>query len=178
MTARKQTNSRPPGSADPKPTRLTLPAEYGVSTSEKGLLPWSHVVDRMTAAAHYWIATVDPGGRPHATPVDGLWIDGCLYFGGSPRTRRQRNLAANAAVCVHLESASDVVILHGEARAERPDRELAVRLAAASQKKYGYSPKPEHYENNDVHVFRPRLGFAWTHLPKDATRWQFPAGDG
>jgi nitroimidazol reductase NimA-like FMN-containing flavoprotein (pyridoxamine 5'-phosphate oxidase superfamily) len=176
MTERKKTNS--PSSAGPKASRPALPSEYGVPTSEKGLLPWSHVVDRMTGAAHYWIATVDPGGRPHATPVDGLWIDGCLYFGGSPRTRRQRNLAANPSICVHLESASDVVILHGEARAERPDRQLAGRLAAASQKKYGYSPKAEHYENNDVHVFRPRVVFAWTHLPKDATRWQLPAEGG
>jgi nitroimidazol reductase NimA-like FMN-containing flavoprotein (pyridoxamine 5'-phosphate oxidase superfamily) len=132
------------------------------------------VVERLTRAVHYWIGTVSPDGRPHATPVDGLWLNDRLYFGGSPQTRRQRNLAANPAVCVHLESATDVVILHGEAHAERPDGTLAKRLAEASAQKYGYAPKPEDYEKSGVHVFRPRVVFAWTHLPKDATRWRFP----
>ena len=157
----------------PAATRPRLPREYGVTTSSKGLLAWSHVSTRMASAQHYWIATVDPSGRPHATPVDGVWLDDRLYFGGSPQTRRQRNLAANPHVCVHLESGADVVILHGEARPERPDRALAERLAEASTKKYGYAPKPEEYEKTDVHVFRPRIVFAWTNLPKDATRWIF-----
>jgi nitroimidazol reductase NimA-like FMN-containing flavoprotein (pyridoxamine 5'-phosphate oxidase superfamily) len=154
-------------------TRARLPREYGLTNGSKGLLSWSHVSTRMASAQHYWIATVDPSGRPHATPVDGLWLDDCLYFGGSPQTRRQRNLATNRAACVHLESGSDVVILHGEARPERPDRALATRLAEASRKKYGYASKPEEYEKTEVHVFRPRTVFAWTNLPKDATRWTF-----
>jgi hypothetical protein len=145
-----------------------------VSKSAKGLLHWSHVADRMTKARHYWICTVSPTGQPHATPVDGLWLQDCLYFGGSPRTRRQRNLAANPAACVHLEDGADVVILHGEARAERPDRGLAAGLAEASARKYGYGALPEEYETSGVHVFRPRVVFAWTHFPKDATRWQVP----
>jgi nitroimidazol reductase NimA-like FMN-containing flavoprotein (pyridoxamine 5'-phosphate oxidase superfamily) len=144
----------------------------------KGLLPWSHVVERMAEAMHYWICTTDPDGRPHATPVDGLWIDDRLYFGGSPQTRRQRNLAANPSACVHLESASDVVILHGEARPERPDAALAKRLAEDSTRKYGYGQTPEQYQQTDVHVFRPHTVFAWTNLPKDATRFSvgLPSG--
>jgi nitroimidazol reductase NimA-like FMN-containing flavoprotein (pyridoxamine 5'-phosphate oxidase superfamily) len=156
----------------PTASRLRLPREYGVSTAAKGLLPWSHVVERMAKAMHYWICTTDPDGRPHATPVDGLWIDDRLYFGGSPQTRRQRNLAANPSACVHLESGSDVVILHGAARPERPDAALATRLAADSTRKYGYGSTPEQYQKADVHVFRPRTAFAWTNLPKDATRWK------
>jgi Pyridoxamine 5'-phosphate oxidase len=166
------TKPAPVAGGSPTASRPRLPKEYGVSSGTKGLLPWSHVTDRMTRAQHYWIATVSPDGRPHATPVDGVWLDDRLYFGGSPQTRRQRNLAHNAAVCVHLESGSDVVILHGDAHPERPDRPLAVRLAGASAQKYGYSQTPEQYEQSDVHVFRPRVAFAWTHLPKDATRWQ------
>jgi hypothetical protein len=83
-------------------------------------------------------------------------------------------LAANPAVCIHLESGSDVVILHGEAHLHPPDRALAMRLAEASAEKYGYAPKPEEYEAGGVHVFRPRVVFAWAQFPKDATRWQFP----
>ena len=148
---------------------------YGVPKDKKGLLPWTHVTERMAKAMHYWICTVGPDGRPHATPVDGLWHEDRLYFGGSPKTRRNRNLAANPAVCVHLENGLDVVILHGEAHELRaPERSLTTRLSEASQKKYGYGPSPEEYENAaGVYVFRPRVGFAWKQFPKDATRWQF-----
>ena len=155
----------------PRASRPRFPTEYGVPTHAKGLLPWSHVADRMEKAMHYWISTTGPDGQPHATPVDGLWLDDRLYFGGSPQTRRQRNLAANPSVCVHLESGSDVVILQGEARPERPDAALAVRLAESSTRKYGYGQAAQEYERTDVHVFRPRVVFAWTNLPKDATRW-------
>jgi nitroimidazol reductase NimA-like FMN-containing flavoprotein (pyridoxamine 5'-phosphate oxidase superfamily) len=104
-----------------------------------------------------------------------LWIDERLYFGGDPRTRRNRNLAENPAVCIHLESSADVVIMHGEARQLRsPDRSLTVRLADASRKKYGYAPKPEEYESSaGVYVFHPRMVLAWRQFPKDATRWHF-----
>jgi len=169
--AKRQPSSEAPG---PRASRPNLPPEYGVSHNPKGLLPWSHVTERMTQSLHYWISTVSPDGRPHATPVDGLWLNDRLYFGGSPQTRRQRNLAANPAVCVHLESGTDVVILHGEVRAQRPDRALANRLAEGSARKYGYGPKPEVYEATDVQVFRARVAFAWTNLPKDATRWHIP----
>src|SRR5436190_22327857 len=87
---------------------------YGVPADKKGMLPWSHVTERMNEAQNYWVCTVGSNHEPHATPVWGLWLDDHLYFGGSATTRRQRNLAASPAVCIHLESDSDVVILHGK----------------------------------------------------------------
>jgi nitroimidazol reductase NimA-like FMN-containing flavoprotein (pyridoxamine 5'-phosphate oxidase superfamily) len=150
-------------------------AAYGVPTHARGLLPWSHVVERLTQAMCYWVSTVSADGRPHATPVDGLWLDDALYFGGSPQTRRSRNLASNPAVCVHLESGSDVVIVHGDALLLRnPDRPLTVRLSEASARKYGYGPKPEDYDTATVFVLRPRTAFAWKQFPRDATRWRLP----
>jgi nitroimidazol reductase NimA-like FMN-containing flavoprotein (pyridoxamine 5'-phosphate oxidase superfamily) len=148
---------------------------YGVPTHLKGLLPWSHVIERMEAAQNYWICTVGPNHEPHATPVWGLWLDDRLYFGGGPNTRRQRNLKANPAVCLHLESGSDVLILHGEAQPlGKPERALTLRLLEISQQKYGYAPSPEEYEaGENITVFRPRKVLAWTQFPKDATRWQF-----
>src|SRR5262245_16381655 len=98
----------------PAASRPHMPG-YGVAKDKTGLLPWSHVTERMDEAQNYWICTVSLDGRPHATPVWGLWVDDRLYFGGSPQTRRNRNLAENPAVCVHLESGSDVIILHGDA---------------------------------------------------------------
>ena len=157
----------------PSVGRPRIPAEYGIPKNNKGLLSWSHVIERMAHAMHYWICTVGADGRPHVTPVDGLWFDDKLYFGGSPQTRRNRDLAENPAVSVHLDSSDDVVILHGDAHLETLDHELAVQLAKVSSEKYGYAPRPEDYQTSGVHVFRPRVVFAWKQFPKDVTRWQF-----
>ncbi|HVR29660.1 MAG TPA: pyridoxamine 5'-phosphate oxidase family protein [Thermoanaerobaculia bacterium] len=151
---------------------------YGIPKSRKGLLPWSHVDARMSAAMRYWVATADPEGHPHATPVDGLWLEGRLYFGGFPSTRRSRNLLANPAACVHLEEAMDVVILHGYAAELRdPERGLIERLAELSKQKYGWSPPPEQFAAGGVFVFQPRLVLAWKDFPKDATRWRVDEDD-
>jgi hypothetical protein len=158
----------------PAAGRPRIPPGYGIPKDKKGLLPWSYVTERMARAMQYWVSTVSPHGRPHATPVDGLWLDDRLYFGGAPETRRNRNLAANPAVCVHLDSAVEVVILHGDAHLRKPDHALAVRLAEASTQKCGYAPKPEDYETGGVPVFHPRVVIAWKQFPKDATRWRLP----
>ncbi|HJS29582.1 MAG TPA: pyridoxamine 5'-phosphate oxidase family protein [Anaerolineales bacterium] len=169
-------NDTPAAGPEPAAGRPFTPGEdYGIPRSEKGLLPWAHVSERMAAARYYWISTVSPDARPHATPVDGVWLDDQLYFGGSPEARRNRNLAANPAVCVHLENGIDVVILHGEAhRLNATEHALAVRLSEASFEKYGYGPAPEDYEADldGSFVFRPRLVFAWKEFPKDVTRWR------
>lgn len=163
--------------APPSASRPRLPAAYGVPDDAGALLPWSHVVARLQSTPHYWICTVDPAGRPHAVPVDGLWLDDRLYFGGSAETRRNRNLATNPHVCVHLESASDVVILHGTATLIIPDRALARRLAEASRAKYSYAPPAGEYRKSGVHAFRPRLVFAWQRFPADVTRWRIENAD-
>jgi nitroimidazol reductase NimA-like FMN-containing flavoprotein (pyridoxamine 5'-phosphate oxidase superfamily) len=160
----------------PKASRPYFDSTYGIPKHNKGLLPWSHVSERMAQAKFYWVSTVSPEGHPHATPVDGVWMDDKLYFGGSPKTRRNRNIVANPAVCIHLESGSDVVILHGEAHAlGKVDRELAVRLSAANEEKYGYGTKPEDYEARGAgtFVFQPHIVFAWKEFAKDSTRWEF-----
>lgn len=157
--------------------RPQIPAEYGIPKENKGLLKWSHVTERMIQATHYWICTIDTKNHPHVTPVDGLWLDDRLYFGGSPQTRRSRNLVANSAVSVHLDSSEDVVILYGNAQLQTPEHELAVRLAQASKAKYGYGPRPEDYEKMGVYVFRPHRALAWKQFPKDVTRWQLSTRD-
>jgi hypothetical protein len=65
---------------DPTVSRPRLPAEYGVPKNNKGLLPWSHVTERMPQALHYWICTVGSDNRPHVTPVDEIWLNDKLYY--------------------------------------------------------------------------------------------------
>ena len=63
---------------------VRFPAAYGAPGGPVSLLPWSYVEERVRVASNYWITTVGPNARPHARPVDGVWIDGALCFGGSP----------------------------------------------------------------------------------------------
>jgi Pyridoxamine 5'-phosphate oxidase len=176
-TASTKTASKRAKGAEPSRDRPRFPPVYGISKSAKGLLPWSHVDERMRKAMRYWVSSVDPEGRPHATPVDGMWIDGKLYFGGSPTTRRNRNLVANSAACVHLEEAMDVVILHGDARELRDvPRDLSRRIIEHSKEKYGFAPPVDDLGAGGVFVFEPRLGFAWKDFTKDATRFRFASG--
>lgn len=158
--------------AAPTVGRPRMPKNYGVPKSKEGLQKWSDVSEHLAKAMHYWIATVTPDGRPHSTPVDGLWLDDALYFGGSPETRWHRNIANNPAVNVHLESSTDVVILRGSAQALKPAASLTSVLSKTSKDKYGWAPTPEQYEGG-IYVFRPAVAFAWKQFPKDATRWKF-----
>jgi PPOX class probable F420-dependent enzyme len=163
-------------SRTPLVTRPALP-DYGIAADADGLLPWSHVSEQMAAARNYWIGTVRPDGRPHATPVWGVWVDETFYFGMGPRSVKARNLAANPALAVHLESGDDVVILEGVAeRLTAVDPALFERIADQYAAKYdGFRPEPPTPEAPFV-ALRCRVALGW--LEKDfvrsATRWEFP----
>lgn len=173
---------------DPNPLSSRLPdptaarpyiLDYGIPETEDGILPWSHFCLSMENSLHYWITTVDEHHRPHATPVWGVWRDNTLFFDGSPKTRRGRNLYENPAVAVHLESGSEVVILHGDAyEIHHPALELRDLLSTLYTAKYQslcYAPGPETWVSGGLYFVQPHTAFAWTEFPKDATRWQFAA---
>ena len=125
----------------------------------------------MAAARNYWVATADPGGRPHLTPVWGRWVDGVFYFGSGPRTRKARNLSENPNVAVHPEG-DDVVIVEGVAEVVTdPDPALSDRVFAASTAKYGVGS----HGIEGSYAVHPRVVFAWTGsgLRETATRWVF-----
>ena len=170
-----QTERRERGA--PQASRPYLPKGYGVPASDEGLLPWSHVEERMSGAINYWVATTRPDGRPHVVPLWGAWLDGTFYFEGGPDTRWGRNLQTNPAVTVHLESGSDVVILEGIVeQITGPDPPFATRLADAMGGKYGslgYRPTADQWNEGGLYVVRPHVAFAWTTFPRDATRFRF-----
>jgi nitroimidazol reductase NimA-like FMN-containing flavoprotein (pyridoxamine 5'-phosphate oxidase superfamily) len=139
------------------------------------LLPWSYVEERLRAASNYWMTTVGPNARPHARPVDGVWVDGALCFGGSPETRWVRNLMANPSISVHVSSEAEAIILEGTAEyVTDPSHPLAARSTAASKEKY-----PQYFSGNQPFrpfwALRPTTAFAWTleGFPRGATRWRF-----
>jgi hypothetical protein len=158
--------------------RATMPQEYGVPTHDDGLIGWADVEPRWVEATVYWLATSGPGGVPRVRPLDGLFVDGRLYVGGSPETRWVRDLVENPRVSVHLEGGMDVAILDGEAEMleHGVDADLAERLAAESGRKYPqYGLTADAYRGPGPIVIRPRTGFAWRAFPKDVTRFRFPA---
>ena len=156
-----------PDSIRPRAERPKVPAGYGMPDGDDGMLPWEWVDEQLTRAANYWFATVWPDGGAHASPVWGVWLDGALFFDGSPETRRMKNIAANPEVAVHLESGDEVVILEGPATAmpAPPPRELTERLSAAYTAKYtghGYAPAPDQWDTGGLYVVTPRACLAWT----------------
>ena len=148
--------------AAPTASRPHMPG-YVVPRSSKGLLPWSHVAKRLESAPHYWLATASRGGRPHARPVDGVVVDGVLYFSGG-EVRWVKNLRENPRVSVHLESADDVVIIDGRVEWVESPPELVNHINEVSRERHGWNTAP-------AWGLKPEAVFAWTNLGKDATRW-------
>ncbi len=164
-----------PQSIEPLAQRPDL-QHYGVSSEPDGLLPWSFASQQLAAARNYWVSTTRPDGRPHATPVWGVWLNETLYFGAEAGSVKVRNLAANPALLVHLESGDDVVILEGEAEwLAAADPTLWARVADDYAAKYdGFRPDPPTAQQPFI-VLRPKRALGW--LEKDfvrsATRWRF-----
>lgn len=154
----------------PRPSQLTVPVEYG---SPSKLLSWEPVARRLVEAHHYWLATVRPDGRPHVVPTDGLWVDDRWYFGGSTTTVKHRNLLGNPRVSLHLDDATNAVIVEGRCAVVRPSQELAQRLVGASKEKYGYAPPASVYLGG-VWQMTPARVLAWSDVSADATRFTFP----
>lgn len=148
---------------------LGLPKSYGTPTR---VLAWSEVEPLLREAPTYWLATTRPDGRPHAVPVDGVWQDDGLYFGGDPATVHVRNLRADPRAVVHTESGASPVIAEGTAQWHVASEDEVRRLVEATRQKYGYAPPPESYRAGVWHL-RPHVVLAWNVLYEDATRFRF-----
>ncbi len=160
-------------SQEPVATRPHMP-DYGIATDPDGLLSWQHVSAQMATARNYWISTTRPDGRPHATPVWGVWLEDAFYFGAGRDSQKARNLATNPAIVVHLESGDDVIILEGTAeRVIELDPALYERIADAYAAKYeGFRPNPP-ASAEPMWAVRPHKAFGWREkdFPQSATRW-------
>jgi hypothetical protein len=157
-----------------------MPGGYGVPESTDGLLDWSQVEDRLVSATQYWMATTRPDGRPHVVPRWGVWLDGHLFYDGSPDTVHVQNLRQNPACALHLEDGWQAVVVEGTAfPADPPGLELGARIAEAIGTKYGdkgYSPEPDAWEGANAGGlvrFDAVKAMAWFDFPTDVTRFRF-----
>ena len=155
-----------------------FPPGYGTPDAED-LQSWGSVEEKLRAARNYWIATIGPGGVPHARPVDGVWVGGALCFGGSDKAHWVRNLEANPVISVHLPSDEDAIILEGTAEritdASHPLAELATAATREKYPQYFSGDNPLLAEFQPFWALRPRRAYAWSlaDFPKRATRWTF-----
>jgi nitroimidazol reductase NimA-like FMN-containing flavoprotein (pyridoxamine 5'-phosphate oxidase superfamily) len=158
---------------DPQISRPHFPDGY--LANPQSFLTWSHVEKRLAEALHYWLCTVRPNGRPHAVPKWAVYIQGKIYFDGSPDTRHARNIENNPYVVMHLESGEDVIIVEGMAKASgKPARELAVQIAQALSQKYadrGYAPQPDQWNEGGLFEIELHKVLAWTQFTDDPTRF-------
>lgn len=148
-----------------------FPAEYG---DPKQRLEWADVERRLESASVYWIASTRPDGRPHVVPRDGTWLDGGLYYGGSPETVHHRNITRNPHIVVHVGDGQEAIIVEGAVEIEKPTEAKATRLSEASFAKYPqYGRMGGEMYMGGVSVLRPRRVLAWTSFTDNATRFRF-----
>jgi hypothetical protein len=161
----------------PKASRPYAPG-YGFPKGNKGLLPWSWTEQRLKKSRNYWLSTVRPDGAPHTMVVWGIWWENAFCFSTGSRTRKTRNLDANARCVVCNEDAGEAVIVEGVA--ERMSDVARIRkFLAIYEKKYKFdmSGMAEGMLSlkEPVFVVRPTKVFAQPHdtFASKSTRWIF-----
>lgn len=138
------------------------------------MISWSRVTKQLTKAHNYWIVTSRPGGRAHAAPVWGLWLNGAFYFSTDLTSGKGRNIVTNSKLIVHLESGDDVVIIEGVAEHLAPKSPILTRFVNTYEKKYDLRPDVK-VPSYGVYRVRPNIAYGWLekNFPESATRWLF-----
>ena len=160
--------------ASPKVTRPKFPKGY--VDNPKSFLTWDWVAARLTESQHYWLCSVRPNRKPHVVPRWCVYVDGKIYYDGSPETRHARNIEKNPNISLHLESGSEAIILEGIAEpAGKPSPELGKKLSQAYKKykEFGYAPKPNAWDEGGLFVFTLRQCIAWSNFTQDPTKFIF-----
>ena len=151
-----------------------MPESYGLAAAEKFKpISWEWVTERLSSARNYWVATTRKDGRPHVSPVWGLWLDGHLMFATDGGSAKARNARHNPACSVHLESGDEVVILDG-ALERISDTATLNRFNDEYDVKYSIRPEAGG-DAAPVFALAHRTVLAWLEIdfPSTATRWQF-----
>ena len=121
-------------STEPRPeldARFSAPGAAATS--------WADAQRVIQAADLFWISTVRADGRPHVTPLTGVWQDGALFFCTGAGEQKGINLARNGNCALTTghntwKSGLDVVI---EGNAQRvTDNARLQGLAQAWESKY------------------------------------------
>ena len=157
-----------------------------------GPIPWAEGRQVLETASQYWISSVRSDGRPHVTPLVGVWHEDAMYFATGPDEQKARNVASHPHV-VLTTGANDFangldVVVEGEAVRVTDHADLR-RVAEVYLAKYGavwhfdvvdgtFRHNPESVRPDDIgpaHVFRvaPTKVLGFGKGPFSQTRWRF-----
>ena len=161
--------------------------ELDARFSSPGATPtdWADAQRSLAAAEVYWLSTVRVDGRPHVTPLIGVWHDGRLHFCTGRTEQKARNLEHNRHCAVTtgssaLDAGLDIVV-EGEVVRVTDPAELE-RLADLWEEKYGADWRFEvrdasfHSEaGGPALVFQvaPAIAFGFAKGQYGQTRWRF-----
>jgi uncharacterized pyridoxamine 5'-phosphate oxidase family protein len=164
--------------------------ELGAFSSEGAIATeWARARADLQDAQLYWLSTVRPDGRPHVTPLLGIWLGGALYFCTGATERKARNLAQNPH-CVLTTGCNGLdgldLVVEGEAVTVCDEPELR-SVADTFESKYGAlftAPEGTWFglgdamRGRDVLVYRvaPSTAFGFGKGAQfSQTRWRFSA---
>ncbi|MEU1617749.1 pyridoxamine 5'-phosphate oxidase family protein [Streptomyces sp. NPDC005722] len=169
--------------AEEKEPEPELDARY----SSTGATPttWHDAREHLAGAEIYWLTTVRRDGRPHVTPLIGVWLDDALHFCTGADERKARNLDHNRRIVVTtgnnaLDEGLDIV-LEGKAARVRSDKQLH-RIAEAYEGKYGsewrFDVRDQVFVGDGhealVYQVEPTTAFAYARgTTYSQTRWLF-----
>lgn len=148
---------------------------------------WATARTSLQDARVYWLSTVRPDGRPHVTPLLGIWLDGALHFCTGASERKAKNLAHNDH-CVLTTGRNELngldIVVEGDAAEVRAEVERGA-VADAYESKYGSAftaPSGTWFglgdaiRRGDALVYRvvPSRAFGFAKgQPFSQTRWRF-----
>jgi general stress protein 26 len=162
--------------------------ELGPFSSENaGPTAWKRGRRELKDAELFWLSTVRPDGRPHVTPLLGVWLDGALYFCTGPNERKAKNLAHNPG-CVLTTGRNDLdgldLVVEGHAMAVSDEVERR-SVADTFESKYGphfeapdgtWAGLGDAIREGDVLLYRvaPSIAFGFGKGGRySQTRWSF-----
>lgn len=151
---------------------------YGVLPAGEGsgLVPWSWAEERLVRSRDYWIATRRPDGRPHLSPVWGVWRDGALEWSCSARSRKALDLAADPRCSAATADPEQPVVVDGTAEVVA-DRDELVAFTAAANGKYDGGYGDVALDTATVTAFRLRpatvIALDEADFTGSPTRWRF-----
>ena len=151
--------------------------------------PWAETLALLRDAELYWFTTVRADGRPHVTPVVGVWHEGGLCGVAGFGEQKARNLARNPVVALttgqNTWARGTDVVLEGHAERVMDGPGLAA-VAAAFLAKYGEDWRFEVHrdgfgsEGGETWVFRvrPERVLSFAKDPHGQTTYRFAAPTG
>jgi len=109
------------------------------SSADAAPTQWATGRRELRDAEIYWLTTIRPEGRPHVTPLLGIWLDGASYICTGATERKAKNLAQNPH-CILTTGCNGLdgldLVVEGEATRVSNRAELA-SIADTFEVKYG-----------------------------------------